>query len=139
MQPTAQAVGRKWKAVHSQRGERAVVTQTRPPSPVQAERKLGSFRRPRQGWISFGQAADASRLDQRSAGFSDGELDGRNFNDCKNVTICQRCCSGSLDQTGMPRRTTPLLRIQNSVPGVACCTSSRSKLGPFLVPPALIP
>ena len=78
-------------------------------------------------------------LDQRRPGFADWEFSDCEFNDCRNVTICQRCCSGSFDQTGMPRRTTPLVSIQNSVPDVACCTSSRSKPGPFLVPPAFLP
>ena len=48
------------------------------------------------------------------------------------LTSCQRWGSGSLDHTGIPRRTTPLLKSQNSVPGVACCTSGASRLGPFL-------
>ncbi len=46
--------------------------------------------------------------------------------------------AGSLDQTGMPRRTTPLVRIQKSVPGVACCTSSARRFGAFL-PPSAVP
>src|SRR5260370_16883411 len=31
-------------------------------------------------------------------------------------TSCQRCGSGNLDHTGMPRRTTPLVKIQNTAP-----------------------
>lgn len=55
------------------------------------------------------------------------------------VTSCQRWGSGSFDQTGIPRRTTPLVRIQKIVPGVACCTSSACKLGAFLLPSAVGP
>lgn len=40
-------------------------------------------------------------------------------NDLMNVMICQRSGSGNFDQTGIPRRTTPFVRIQKSVPGVA--------------------
>ena len=34
-------------------------------------------------------------------------------------TSCQRRGSGNFDQSGMPRRTTPLLRIQKIAPGSA--------------------
>src|SRR5258708_4941685 len=50
------------------------------------------------------------------------------------LTICQRCGSGSFDQTGMPRRTTPFVRTQKIAPGVALCTSSARRLGAFSVP-----
>ena len=52
------------------------------------------------------------------------------LNDLRNATICQRWGSGSLDQSGMPRRTTPLVRIQNSFLQQTC---------PLFVPPAFIP
>src|SRR5215471_4014971 len=55
------------------------------------------------------------------------------------LTSCQRCGSGSLDQTGIPRRTTPLVSSQNRAPGLACCTSSERRLGPFLPPSAVAP
>src|SRR5712675_3309342 len=54
-------------------------------------------------------------------------------------TSCQRCGSGNFDHTGMPRRTTPLVKIQNTVPGVARCISSARKLGAFFVPSAVSP
>ena len=60
-------------------------------------------------------------------------------NDFMKRTICQRSGSGSLDQSGIPRRTTPFDRIQNSAPGVACCTCSFNRLGPLFVPCAFIP
>ena len=53
---------------------------------------------------------------------------GVGASDFRKLTSCQRCGSGSLDQTGMPRRTTPFVRIQKSVPGVACCTGSEGRL-----------
>jgi hypothetical protein len=34
-------------------------------------------------------------------------------------TSCQRCGSGSFDQTGIPFRTTPFVNIQKIAPGVA--------------------
>src|SRR5438105_2250232 len=59
------------------------------------------------------------------------------LNDLRNATICQRWGSGSLDQSGMPRWTPPLVRIQNSAPGIACCTCSFSRLAPSLsLPPS---
>jgi hypothetical protein len=42
------------------------------------------------------------------------------FNDFRNVTISQRCGSGSFDQTGMPCHTTPFVKTQKSAPGAAC-------------------
>jgi hypothetical protein len=39
--------------------------------------------------------------------------------DLMKLTSCQRCDSGSLDQTGMPRRTTPLVSIEKMAPGAA--------------------
>src|SRR5882762_3325589 len=54
-------------------------------------------------------------------------------------TSCQRCGSGNLDHTGMPRRTTPLVRIQNTAPGVALWTSTARKLGAFFPPSAASP
>src|SRR5258708_39888560 len=54
-------------------------------------------------------------------------------------TSCQRCGSGNFDHTGMPRRTTPLVKIQNSVPGGACCTSRARKLGALRPPSAFSP
>src|SRR6266403_937611 len=51
-------------------------------------------------------------------------------------TSCQRCGSGNFDHTGMPRRTTPLVRIQNTAPGVALWTSIARKLGAFFPPSA---
>src|SRR5258708_18396412 len=52
---------------------------------------------------------------------------------------CHRCGSGNFDQTGIPFRTTPLVRIQNSDPGGASCTSFARKLGAFLLPKAFSP
>src|SRR5713101_6509658 len=54
-------------------------------------------------------------------------------------TSCQRCGSGNLDHTGMPRRTTPLVRIQNTAPGVALWISTARKLGAFFPPSANSP
>src|SRR5882762_11264113 len=51
-------------------------------------------------------------------------------------TSCQRCGSGNFDQTGMPRRTTPLVKIQNTAPGGALWTSIARKLGAFFPPSA---
>src|SRR5712675_2151832 len=51
-------------------------------------------------------------------------------------TSCQRCGSGNLDHTGMPRRTTPLVKIQNTAPGGAPWTSIARKLGAFFPPSA---
>src|SRR5712672_1896146 len=51
-------------------------------------------------------------------------------------TSCQRCGSGNFDHTGMPRRTTPLVRIQNTAPGAALWTSIARKLGAFFPPSA---
>lgn len=47
------------------------------------------------------------------------------LNDFRKVMICHRSGSGSLDQSGMPWRITPLLRIQKIAPGGACWTCRR--------------
>ena len=39
--------------------------------------------------------------------------------DLRKETICQRCCSGRLDQAGMPLLTSPLVMYQKSSPSVA--------------------
>src|SRR6267154_4095787 len=54
-------------------------------------------------------------------------------------TSCQRCGSGNFDHTGMPRRTTPLVKIQNTAPGAAFWTSTARKLGAFFPPSANSP
>src|SRR6267154_5017717 len=54
-------------------------------------------------------------------------------------TSCQRCGSGNFDHTGMPRRTTPLVKIQNTAPGVALWISTARKLGAFFPPSAASP
>lgn len=41
------------------------------------------------------------------------------LSDSRNVTICQRSGPGSLDQSGIPCRTTPFDKIQKRAPGVA--------------------
>ena len=54
--------------------------------------------------------------------------------DLMKVTNCQRCGSGSLDHTGIPRHTTPFVKSQKSVPGVAVCTGAFNRLGPLREP-----
>src|SRR5271165_6720462 len=81
--------------------------------------------------LSDGQGCDA---------FSPPALDtGAGVNDLMKLTNCHRWASGSLDQTGIPLRTTPLVSSQNNVPELACCTSSASRLGAFLPPSAISP
>ena len=59
--------------------------------------------------------------------------------DLMKLTSCQRCGSGSFDQTGIPFRTTPFVRIQKIAPGSAFRISTARKLGPFLPPSAESP
>ena len=44
---------------------------------------------------------------------------GEALSDLIKLTSCQRCGSGNLDQTGIPRLTTPFVKIQKIAPGAA--------------------
>jgi hypothetical protein len=59
--------------------------------------------------------------------------------DSMKVTICQRSGSGNFDHTGIPLRTTPLVKIQNRVPAVARRTSSAHRFGALRLPSAVFP